>query len=178
VRKPINLPMGVDRGARIAELLAERDGWTAADVEQLQMDVYSRHAARFMSVLEPLLPDGAQAAVLRAWDRRYDPDSHGAALFERCYGQLVAEVFGGALGDDVVRSLGAETSILTGFYAAFDSVLLDERSAWFGADSRDAVFRRVAAKALGDPAPPWGSASVSPCATSCSVAGSRFPVWA
>jgi penicillin G amidase len=94
---------------------------------------------------------------LRAWDRRYDPDSHGAALFERCYGQLVAEVFGGALGNDVVRSLAAATSILTGFYAAFDSVLLDERSAWFGADGRDAVFRRVAAKALRDPAPTWGT---------------------
>jgi len=155
-RKPINLPMGVDRGARIAELLAERDGWTVPDVERMQMDVYSRHAARFMSVLEPLLPKGAQADVLRAWDRRYDPDSHGASLFERLYRQLVAEVFGGALGDDVVRSLDAETSILTGFYAAFDSVLLDEHSAWFGADGRDAVFRRVAAKALGDPAPRWG----------------------
>jgi penicillin G amidase len=64
VRKPINLPMGVDRGARIAELLAERDGWTVADVQRMQMDVYSRHAARFMAVLEPLLPDGTQARRL------------------------------------------------------------------------------------------------------------------
>ena len=156
VRKPINLPMGVDRGARIAELLAERDGWTVADVQRMQLDVYSRHAARFMAVLEPLLPDGTQAALLRAWDRCYDPDSHGASLFERCYRQLVAEVFGGALGDEVVRSLGAETSILSGFYADFDAVLLREGSAWFGADSRDEVFRRVAATALRDPAPPWG----------------------
>ncbi len=156
VRNPINLPMGVDRGARIEELLAGRDGWTVEDVESMQMDVFSRHAARFMSVLEPLLPDRAQANVLQQWDFRYDPDSRGASLFERLYALLLAEVFGRVLGDDVLRFLADQTSILAGFYALFDSVLLDEHSAWFGGEGRDAVFRRVAAKALEQPAPRWG----------------------
>ncbi len=156
VQHPINLPMGTDRGARIEQLLAARDGWTVEDVERMQMDVYSRHAARFMAVLEPLLPQSAQAHVLRQWDLCYDPDSRGASLFERFYARLVAEVFGRVLGADVLGFLAEQTSILVGFYTVFDAVLLAEHSAWFDGAGRDAVFGRVAASALAQPAPRWG----------------------
>ncbi len=154
---PVNLPMGADRAERIAEVLEGSDSWTVHDVQRMQMDVYSRHAARFMDVLAPLLPGGKNADTLKSWDCRYDHDSRGAYLFERFYRGLVHAVFGGVLGADVLRFLTEETGVLAGFYANFDPILLDQNSAWFGAQGRDAAFRRAAEHALTGEARPWGA---------------------
>jgi len=155
--QPINLPMGSYRADRIAQLLAARDDWTAAETQRMQMDVYSLQAACFMEVLRPLLPEQAEASVLRDWDCRYDLDSLGADLFERFYRELVVEVFSPPCGAEVVRFLTRETGILIDFYRNFDEVLLDAHGVWFGAEGRDAVFRRVAARVLENLPSPWGS---------------------
>jgi penicillin amidase len=154
--RPITVPMGSYRADRIAELLAARDGWTAADTQAMQMDVLSPHAQQFMSVLRPLLPPTPTANILRDWDCRYEPDSLGAPLFERFYRALVAEVFGAVCGAEMLRHLLDETGILADFYANFDAVLLCADSVWFGAAGRDAVYGRVAARVLTEPAGTWG----------------------
>jgi penicillin amidase len=154
--QPITVPMGSYRADRIAELLAARDGWTVADTQMMQMDVVSPHAQRFMAVLRPVLPPSPAAEVLRVWDCRYDLESVGAPLFERFYRALVAEVFGAVCGTEVLRHLLDETGILTDFYANFDAVLLGADSVWFGAEGRDAVYRRVAERVLTEPAGTWG----------------------
>jgi penicillin amidase len=155
--RPINLPMGAYRAERISALLAERNDWTVSATQRLHMDVYSLHAARFMTILRPLLPENAHGDVLRAWDCGYDTESTGASLFEKFYHALIAEVFGAVCGTEVARFLVEETGILADFYGNFDQVLLRPDSVWFGNEGRDAVFKRVAAEALTGPLHTWGS---------------------
>jgi penicillin amidase len=156
IAKPINMPMGSYRADRIAAELAARDDWTVETIHALQHDVYSTQAELFMPILSPCLPDTAAAGVLRGWDLRYDLESRGATLFERFYRALFAEVFGSACGAEVARFLLEETNTIADFYANFDAVLLDACSVWYGSAGRDAVWRKVAAATLGDPARPWG----------------------
>lgn len=156
--RPINLPMGPARAERIRSILVERSDWTGPEQECLQMEAYSLHAEGLMEVLEPLLPDTPATAVLRAWDRRYEPDSEGAVLFERLYRDLLLEVFSGAVGEQGMLHLLDETAVLADFHHCFDGVLLSETSVWFGADGRDEVFGRAARGALAEPAEgDWGS---------------------
>lgn len=159
---PITVSMGPWRARRIAQLLDAKPALTVDDMRAIQHDVHSLHAERVMSVLRPLLPDTDAGRALAAWDHRYDPASVGATLFERVYRALLAEVFGGArgFGPRVAAWLSGETGAFVDFYDAFDRVLLAERSAWFGDELRDALFRRVAGAALaaGPPARPWGEA--------------------
>lgn len=155
--RPINLPMGGYRAERITEMLAGRDDWTVATTLDMQLDVYSPQAARFMALLRPLLPAGPAGILLRDWDCRYDLDSKGAALFERFYRELLVEVFSARCGAEVLRYLTGETGIVTDFYANFDRVLLDPESPWYGPLGQRAVFARVAARALAEPVRTWGS---------------------
>jgi penicillin amidase len=173
--RPINLPMGPYRAERITERLAERDDWTVAATERLQMDVSSAQAERFLAVLRPLLPPSGPGDILRGWDARYDIESRGAALFERFYRALVIEVFGSRCGREVVRFLADETGILTDFYYNFDRVLLRPESAWFGSEGRDAVFARVAARVLKSPVESWGS--VQRLRMKHLFFGGRLPSW-
>lgn len=153
---PINADMGSYRADRIAEVLAAIPQAGVEEMRRLQMDVRSRHAERFMEILRPLLPDTPAARVLRAWDFEYDAASSGADAFERFYAELRREVFGGALGMNAVDHLASETGIFTDFYDAFDRVLLEERSPWFGERTQAEVFRAVAERALRDEPRPWG----------------------
>ncbi len=176
VRHPINLPMGPYRAERIATLLAARDDWTVADVEQMQMDVCSLHAERFMAILRPLLPVTPAADILRTWDCRYDPASIGATLFERFYRGLVREVFGAVLGAEVMRHVMGETAIFADFYYNLDRILLAERSIWFGDETRDRIFTRVVVRTLDGPLTTWGSEQR--VMMKHLMLGGRFPVWA
>ena len=173
--RPINMPMGPYRTERIAELLAARDDWTVDDMRRMQLDVHSRHAAEFMAVLGPLLPDTPEGAILRAWDCGYDLASRGATLFERFYAALVREVFGPVCGPDVVDFLWRETGVLIDFYWNFDRVLIDPASVWYGDAGRDTTWRRVAAAALPGPARPWGEER--PLLMKHLLLGGRLPRW-
>jgi penicillin G amidase len=153
---PVTAPMGNDRGARINELLARREGWTVGDIREMQLDVYSGQAERFLGVLGLHLPPGPAGDVLRRWDRRYDLGSEGASAFEAFYAELLGDVVGGVCGDEVIEHLLGQTSVIAGFFGSFDRVLLDERSAWHGEEGRDAAFARAAERALARPAEPWG----------------------
>ncbi|MBN2474206.1 MAG: penicillin acylase family protein [Pirellulales bacterium] len=154
---PINLPMAPYRADRIACLLRERSGLTPSDMFRMQFDVYSTQAATYLEILRPLLPDTAQGHILRDWDLRYAADSRGAFLFEVFYKSLCREVFGlHGLGEAVADHLLAETGAFVDFYGNFDRVLLSEESAWFDGQTRDDVYRRVAADALSVEPRTWG----------------------
>jgi penicillin amidase len=156
IAKPINMPMGSYRSARIAASLEARDDWTVESVHALQHDLYSTQAERFLPILSACLPAGAAAGVLRAWDLRYDLGSLGATLFERFYHTLFAEVFGSVCGPEVAKYVLEETNTFADFYANFDDVLLDAGSVWYGAVGRDATWRKIAAMTITDPVRPWG----------------------
>lgn len=159
--KPINAPMGPYRANRVSDLLASmsaRAPLTVEDMFVIQYDVHSLQAEAFMAILRPLLPTTPNAALLGDWDYRYDPASQGAVLFERFYRALLQEVFGrNGLGDEVCAYLSSETPIFADFYDCFDRVLLSEHSEWFGAESRDALYHRVAEAALLEAPTTWGS---------------------
>ena len=173
--KPLNIPMGDSRAARIAELLAAREDWDVDGLAAVQLDMRSPHAERYMAILRPLLPAGTNGDLLRAWDATYPPHSLAATLFERWYRALLAEVFGGALGEDVTRYVLGETGIVTDFYANFDAVLLSERSAWFAGATREEIYGRVALRSLAAPARPWGDEQQ--VALRHLLLGGRLPAW-
>jgi penicillin amidase len=173
--RPVNLPLGGDRAARIAELLEARNDWTPRDAEMMLMDTFSRQADRYMAVLRPLLPDGGHADVLRTWDLRYDEGSRGAPLFERFYARLVLDVFSPVAGDEVMRYLVEETGIVAAYYANLDRVLLDADSVWLRPQGRDALFARAATAALRGAMPTWGE--VHRLQLRNMVLGGRLPAW-
>ncbi len=155
--KPINAPMASYRAERIADLISQRSDWSLSATERMQTDVLSNQARAFMDILRPMLPRSLQGDRLRDWDCRYDLQSESPVLFEAFYRGLFDEVFGGVLGAQVAQHLRDETAILVEFYGFFDRVLLDPRSVWYGDEGRDAVFERVARKALRTTAMrPWG----------------------
>lgn len=152
-----SVTMGPYRADRIAELLRARRPLGVGDLKAIQLDLVSTQARAFMAVLKPLLPDTPAGRELAAWDLRYDAGSRGATLFERFYRELHREVFGrGGLGERAVVHLDGETGVFTDFYHSFDRVLLAPASAWFGGETRDAIWRRAAERALAAPAEPWG----------------------
>ena len=155
--KPINLPMGSYRADRIRDLLESGDAFTPDHMFRMHMDLYSKQAESFMKILRPLLPETTQGRILRDWDLRYGADSKGAFLFEEFYKVLHQEVFGkSGLGEAAAEYLARETGTFSDFYFNFDRVLLAERSAWFGPETRETLYQRVAAVALRVSPRPWG----------------------
>ncbi len=153
---PINMPMGSYRAERINQLLAEGEKHTAAQMGQMQYDVYSLQAERFMEILRPLLPMSLQGEILRQWDLCYDADSLGAFLFEQVYQALYLDVFGAGMGEELIKYLNGETGSFIDFYQNFDRVLLAEESLWFGGRGREQLYREAAAKALQVKPVRWG----------------------
>jgi penicillin amidase len=154
---PINMPMGAYRAERIRGLLKELENATVENMMTMHFDLYSLQAERFMRILEPLLPDTPQGAILKSWDRCYDAASQGAFLFERFYQELIREVFGRrGMGEKVLDFLVSQTGVFVDFYANFDAVLLAETSPWFGNRSREVLYRETAARALEATPQEWG----------------------
>lgn len=83
------------RGARIAELLTERERWDAASLARIQMDTRLGSWPTFASLLLRVEANGPGAEVRRRlldWDGRMDADSTEAALFARWRTELVSLV--------------------------------------------------------------------------------------
>ncbi len=155
--KPINLPMGSYRYDRINELLAQREKVDAEYMKKMHYDLHSKHAELFMPIIRPLLPDTEAGRLLDRWDLRYTEDSKAAYLFERIYSELLRDVFGdGQWGEEVFDHVDRETGLFVDYYANFDRVLLQERSAWFNGRTREEVFARAVERALAGPVRTWG----------------------
>jgi penicillin G amidase len=156
-KSPINMPMGSYRSDRISHLLEPGQNLHPEDMFKMHRDLYSLQGEMFMKILKPLLPDSPQGKILKEWDFNYDASSQGAFLFEQFYKALFGEVFGKkGLGEEVVQYLLNGDSIYIDFYQNLDRVLLSEFSVWFEGESRDEIFKRVAAKALAIEPKAWG----------------------
>lgn len=156
---PINMPMGSYRADRIGALLEKGENLEVSDMFKMHADLYSLQAEQYMKILFPLLPDTPQGKLLAQWDFNYDAGSVGAFLFETFYKALCLDVFGKkGIGEPAAGYLWAETGTFADFYANFDRVLLSETSAWFGEETRDELFKRIAAEALTVEPKPWGDA--------------------
>jgi penicillin amidase len=154
--KPINICMSSYRADRISQLLENASDLTVQDCFSMHYDVYSLQAEKFMKILKPLLPATQQGEILEEWDCNYLPESEGAYLFEVVYHNLLKEVFGkNGVGSNVADFLIKESGIFIDFYDNFDRILLAEQSAWFGAESRDQLYKRVIDEALNTPVKKW-----------------------
>jgi penicillin amidase len=155
-----NLPMAPDRAERIRSVLAQMNGITVKDMQELQYDVYSVKAGQFMAILRPLLkrlPEKTESArILETWDLEYTSDSEGAFLFEQFYDALIHEVFD-RLGAKVVERLLTETCLFYDFYGNFDRIMLAEESAWFGERSRDQIYSAALARIFATTPQPYRS---------------------
>ena len=153
----INMPMAPYRVNRVEQLLSERALLSAEEMNQIQGDLYSLEAEAFMKILTSLLPDTEAGRTLAAWDCRYDLESQGAYLFERFYDALRTEVFGrNGFGENAEIFLARQTGIYADFYLNFNRILLSDHSAWFAGDSREELYRRIAAEALDGTILTWG----------------------
>jgi penicillin amidase len=152
-----NLPMGDWRARRIHEMLAARSDHTVASMQKMHYDLYSKQAEDWMPIIEPLLPEGPHADLLRDWDLRYEGNSVAASVFENIYREFALLVFGEqSLGAEVMRYLMDETIVFCDFTGSFDAVMRREESAWFGGKTRDELLRVAVERGLAAEARPWG----------------------
>ena len=152
---PINMPMGSYRADRIENILQAKEKFTPKDMANIQHDVYSLQAEKFMPFIKPLLPNTTNGNVLKNWDFCYDLKSEGAVLFERFYQMLLGEVFGETIGKKPTEYIQKETGIFIDFYANFDTILLSENSLWFEGKSREDLFRTALIKTMEVPLTSW-----------------------
>lgn len=162
---PINFSMGPYRSERIRQRLQTTRPLTAEDMQQIQLDLHSTQAARYLQHLRPLLQACLEryphtARILLEWDGTYRLDSCGATVFEHFYKALLQEVLAspsqGHFGPQVLAHLGDRTPVFSYLFAIFDCVLLRPTSAWFGGRTRELIYRAALEKALRQPAPPYG----------------------
>ena len=161
---PINLPMASYRANRIHAVLARPGRRTLAEMQKLQLDLYSTQAELFMPMIRPLLAEfaaqhGEAVRLLEEWNLTYASESKAAFLFEQVYRALMSEVFGesaGAFGAAVLERAMAETCLFFDFYGNFDRILLAEQSVWFGSRTRPEIYRAALTKALPTPPEPYG----------------------
>jgi penicillin amidase len=172
--KPLNMPMGSYRADRITNLIRSMKNISVEEVCKMHYDVHSLEAELFMKILKPLLPDTEQGNILKNWDFQYDTSSKGAYLFEVFYKSLFREVFGEKnLGGNLISFLQNETGVFVDFYDKFVNILISEKSVWFGSESRDEIFKRVAEKSLQTPIKTWGS--VQELTLTHIIFGGKFP---
>jgi penicillin amidase len=156
----INVCQGSYRVERIAELLRAKPKLTTADMKEMQADLFSTQARRFMIPLRPLIPDTPAGRILAEWDLCYDRTSHGATLFEGFYQALLRKVFGeGFFGLAIWDAVVSSTNLLGAYFQVFDEALLGQDESWFGVRGRHEVFRAVLADVLSAPLDsvlPWG----------------------
>jgi penicillin amidase len=134
--KAINYHMGFYRKSRIDELIEggkNQKGpvaWTPEDMKRFQLDVYSKQAEYYMELLAPLLEERANencagCRALLEWDKRFDKESVGAAVFASLREAVLDELFGGhVFGRDVWTHATRESGLVLVFQWYFDRALL------------------------------------------------------
>ena len=135
--RPINLSLAPYRTERIVQLLKQKNKLSAEDLVAIQRDLHSLQAERIMKLVLPHLPEGESADVLREWDFCYDLDSKGAALFEKLYFEIIAEILAATPGLRLSHFFRPEEAIFQDYFANFDNILFSRNSAWFRNRSRE-----------------------------------------
>ena len=153
---PINIPMGAYRANRIKQLIEVNDKHEVAHSKKMHYDTYSIQAELFMKIIKPLLPESENGNLLRTWDLCYDTASKGAFLFEMIYRSLYHEVFGAALGLNLIDFLQNQSGVFVDFYANFDTILLADKSTWFLGKERNEIYSKAINSALKMEPKKWG----------------------
>ncbi len=100
-----------ERAERITQVLKSKaGGWTQADMQQLQLDVYSAHAKQRLQQLlgyvqgkEQLDPDLLKQ--LQDWDGEYRAESVAASVLQQWQYEIIQACFADKLGEDQFKNL-------------------------------------------------------------------------
>ena len=166
------------RARRIRQMIEEKDKLSRADIARMQQDVLSLRAVDAVPGLLRLLHGVTDARVLKAvgylesWDRRMEPDSVGASIFELFFPHWADEV-------TAERFEGDATPLLAGAISGLATEILSvDRHGWFAAGSRvGAALKAVNAtlddltERLGDDMAAWTWGSIHKLRLSHQLAG-------
>ena len=124
------------RAKRVREMLETGSPFDRADLARMQTDVLSERAVEAVPSLLTLLAGSSDERVkealgiLKSWDRRVEPDSAGAAIFEIFFTHWTSAVAR-------KRFPEAAASLLSGaVFGLSVSLLADDERGWFGSDDR------------------------------------------
>ena len=104
-----------NRAKRIAKLLAEKErGWTAADMQAIQLDTRSNYSLRVrdgvvrgLETLGAVQKDPLSARafeLLKAWDGDHPLDSIGPTIFHTLHYNLVEMIYKDELGEELFKA--------------------------------------------------------------------------
>jgi len=129
----INLPMGSYRYDRIRNLLSERKDHTCESLKDIQTDLYSIQAEKFLTILLPLIENENLKNKLQEWSKCYKKDLIEPFYFEVIYRNIIKDTVGRFFGLDSWDEIVDQTPILVDFYHFADNLILNEklRIEWF-----------------------------------------------
>ena len=159
----INIDLGDYRVRRIKQLLEEglkiNTTLSAADMERMQLDVFSLQAQRWMDVLRPLLPMSCEACKeLANWDLQYDGSSRGALLFTLFYNDITSAVMTSLFGAEAWKYLRIDGTAFYCLNQRIDDIILEggsDLSALIKNETRDELLVRILQQSLGSSSPHW-----------------------
>jgi penicillin amidase len=139
--KGVNAHMGTSRSNRIRRLLTDitkKRKLTTQDMKNIQMDIVSDHAQRWMQVVRPVAkalmrefsseldtaPEYQYLIELARWDGKYDSSSIGAIAFETWYEYMLIDIYSDLVGNDSMQKL-MKTSPFICFYHYLDKHLIE-----------------------------------------------------
>lgn len=156
--RAISNHMGNYRSQRIEDLIKKKKRLNRQDMVDIQYDLYSLQAEKFMKIIRPLLPENEKGRLLKDWDLCYTAASKGATLFEAIYKELYLSVFGHKknLGNKAVQYLWDNTGLVNALFYHFDLVLLKKKSRWFVGRSQKNIYMEAIEKGLQVEARPYG----------------------
>ena len=124
------------RAKRVRNMIEAGTAHTREDLSRMQLDTLSLRAVDGVPGLLELLQHAADPrtvealVILAAWDRRMEPDSVGASIFELFFDAWVREVAGARFDGDAVGILASATSGLS------TELLSKDQHGWFANGDR------------------------------------------
>ncbi|MBI4816841.1 MAG: penicillin acylase family protein [Deltaproteobacteria bacterium] len=160
----ITSSQGSYRADRIRSVLSSKSKLDESMMLELQRDLHSTQAERFMPMLKAAAasietqPVRGRLDELLAWNLEYDAASRGAPMFEAFYRELVRIVFGeNGVGVAVIDGMFDETAIFADFFSAFDRVLLASSSPWFAGRDKNELVKEALLRSLASDQGTWGA---------------------
>jgi penicillin amidase len=150
-------PLSDYRKLRIDEQLGQWPQAIVDDMCRLQYDLYSKQAEYLLDIFLPHLPEGEVKTRLERWDRRYNPESREASLFQRLYRNVLIETFGHerGLGWRRMLYLSSRSGFSLMLLTAADRLLAKEKSVWWRGGSKAELIRRACEKLKDYQDQPW-----------------------
>jgi penicillin G amidase len=143
------------RVRRIVELLNEKQKLSHQDFARIQSDTYSGIAAGILPTILGISATGPRESkaleIVKAWDRRMEAASAGAAIFTMWTTKIAEAVFKPKLGEELYRAyFGTRSWVTLWGYEALRDILRHPEAFWVGGDGADnlAARDRLTAAAL------------------------------